>query len=341
MLGAGNDLAPAIGWAFGGIGWEGGGGEMLVLPNPNTDTKEADALLSRPCPKRLGLTSVLPKAVCEHTPVIRLHWYGNSCSVKTSNFGELKLLEPGRLWILDARFGGALSRHELEDMEVDYEDAAELEKEEEGDPGLVAFVNSCTLHGANHIFVESGFGVRQALWAGAFLFSLSIFLYQVAGRIFYYLEYHHITQLDEQESSEMPFPAVTFCNFNRIRVSQLTYSDVLYISPLVGYEDIPLDAGFPLVPPAFEAPDEPLNLYNFFDRNSHQLEDMMLTCKYRGEPCRPDDFSVVSGPCVCPSASFSQGCSEVPKKDCGSLAEFLCFVNSKSQVRSLGLRSLK
>nr|XP_056710385.1 acid-sensing ion channel 1 isoform X1 [Euleptes europaea] len=185
------------------------------------------------------------------------------------------------------------SQHEVEDMEMDYKDAAELEEEEEGTPGLIAFANSCTLHGASHIFVESGFGVRQVLWAGAFLFSLSIFLYQVAGRIFYYLEYHHITQLDEQESSRMTFPAVTFCNFNRIRVSKLIYSDLLYISPLVGYDDLPLEAGFPLVPPAFETPDEPLNLYNFFDQNGHQLEDMVLTCKYRGEPCRPDDFSVV------------------------------------------------
>lgn len=96
MLGAGNDLAPASGWAFGGSGQERGGGEMLVLPSvvapdPNTDTKEANELLSRPCPRRLGLTSVLPKAVCEHTPAIRLHWQGKSCSVKTPNFGKLKL----------------------------------------------------------------------------------------------------------------------------------------------------------------------------------------------------------------------------------------------------------
>lgn len=199
------------------------------------------------------------------------------------------------------------SRHEVEDLEVDYEDGAELQEKEEVAPDLITFANSCTLHGANHIFVESGFGVRQALWTGAFLFSLSIFLYQVVGRIFYYLEYHHITQLDEQESSQMTFPAVTFCNFNRIRVSQLTYSDLIYISPLVGYDEIPFEAGFPLVPPAFEIPDEPLNLYTFFDRNSHQLEDMLLGCRYRGKPCRPDDFSVVSGSCGSPSASFSQG----------------------------------
>ncbi|KAF7246995.1 Acid-sensing ion channel 1B [Varanus komodoensis] len=184
-------------------------------------------------------------------------------------------------------------QQESEIMEEDYKEEAELEEEKEATtPDLVAFANSCTLHGANHIFIEDGFGVRQTLWAGAFLISLSIFLSQVAGRIFYYLEYHHITQLDELESPQMTFPAVTFCNINRIRVSQLTYDDLLYISPLVGYDvGAYLEAGFPLALPDLDAPDEPLNLYNFYDRNSHQLEDMMLACRYRGEACRPDDFT--------------------------------------------------
>lgn len=189
-------------------------------------------------------------------------------------------------------------QQEPEDLEDDYEEE-EREVEEDGAPDLVAFAGSCTLHGASHIFVDGGFGVRQALWAGAFLLSLSIFLYQVAGRIFYYLEYHHVTLLDEQESPQMTFPAITFCNINGIRVSQLTYEDLSYISPLVGYDvGAYLEAGFPLVPPSLEVPEEPLNLYNFYDRSGHQLEDMMLTCTFRGDDCGPDDFSVVSGPCI-------------------------------------------
>ncbi|KFP74701.1 Acid-sensing ion channel 1, partial [Acanthisitta chloris] len=92
-------------------------------------------------------------------------------------------------------------------------------EEEEKDAGaatdFVAFASSCTLHGLSHIFVEGSLGARQALWALAFLLSLSMFLYQVADRIAYYLEYHHVTLLSEDDSPEMTFPAVTFCNVNR------------------------------------------------------------------------------------------------------------------------------
>uniref|UniRef100_A0A8C5S7Q1 Acid-sensing ion channel 1 n=1 Tax=Laticauda laticaudata TaxID=8630 RepID=A0A8C5S7Q1_LATLA len=164
---------------------------------------------------------------------------------------------------------------------------------------FLSFANNCTLHGANHIFIGNGFGVRQSLWAGAFLISLSIFLSQAVGRIFYYLEYHHITQLDEQESPQLTFPAVTFCNINRIRGSQLTYNYLSYISPLLGYDvGTYLEAGFPLATPSFDVPEEPLNLLNFYDRSSHQLEDMMLACRYRGEICRPEDFTMVSDDCL-------------------------------------------
>ncbi|XP_042652905.1 acid-sensing ion channel 1 isoform X1 [Tyto alba] len=114
----------------------------------------------------------------------------------------------------------------------------------------------------------------------------------VADRIVYYLEYHHVTLLSEEESPAMTFPAVTFCNINRVRVSQLSHEDLLYLAPLVDYEP-GMELGFT---PAQSDPwdeDEPLNLYGFFNRTCHQLEDMLLSCSYRGEQCGPDDFVAV------------------------------------------------
>lgn len=174
------------------------------------------------------------------------------------------------------------------------------DEEEEEDTGaaatdFVAFASSCTLHGLSHIFVEGTLGARQALWAVAFLLSLSVFLYQVADRIVYYLEYHHVTLLSEEESPEMTFPAVTFCNINRVRVSQLSHEDVLYLAPLVDYEP-GMELGFSPAQPGPGDEDEPLNLYGFFNRTCHQLEDMLLSCSYRGERCGPSDFAAVSSP---------------------------------------------
>uniref|UniRef100_A0A8C5T1E5 Acid-sensing ion channel 1 n=1 Tax=Malurus cyaneus samueli TaxID=2593467 RepID=A0A8C5T1E5_9PASS len=174
------------------------------------------------------------------------------------------------------------------------------DEEEEEDTGaatdFVAFASSCTLHGLSHIFVEGSLGARQALWALAFLLSLSVFLYQVADRIAYYLEYHHVTLLSEEDSPAMTFPAVTFCNINRVRLSQLSHEDLLYLAPLVDYEP-GMELGFTPAQPGPWEEDEPLNLYGFFNRTCHQLEDMLLSCSYRGQRCGPGDFAPVSTHC--------------------------------------------
>ncbi|XP_053907553.1 acid-sensing ion channel 1 isoform X3 [Cuculus canorus] len=114
----------------------------------------------------------------------------------------------------------------------------------------------------------------------------------VADRIVYYLEYHHLTLLSEEDSPEMTFPAVTFCNINRVRLSQLTHEDLLYLAPLVNYKP-GMELGFTPAQPDPGDEDKPLNLYGFFNRTCHQLEDMLLSCSYRGEQCGPGDFAVV------------------------------------------------
>lgn len=188
----------------------------------------------------------------------------------------------------------------------------EEDEEDEEDAGattdFVAFASSCTLHGLSHIFVEGSLGARQALWALAFLLSLSVFLYQVADRIAYYLEYHHVTLLSEEDSPEMTFPAVTFCNINRVRLSQLSHEDLLYLAPLVDYEP-GMELGFTPAQPGPWEEDEPLNLLGFFNRTCHQLEDMLLSCSYRGQRCGPGDFAPVSSPRVARHGEQLRSCS--------------------------------
>ncbi|XP_007528551.2 acid-sensing ion channel 1 isoform X1 [Erinaceus europaeus] len=158
---------------------------------------------------------------------------------------------------------------------------------------LATFASSCTLHGAGHIFVEGGPGPRQVLWAMAFVLALGAFLCQVGDRVAYYLSYPHVTLLDEVTTTELAFPAVTFCNTNAVRLSQLSYPDLLYLAPMLGLDESD-DPGVPLAPPGPEAfSGEPFNLHRFYNRSCHQLEDMLLYCSYRGGPCGPHNFSVV------------------------------------------------
>nr|XP_048300542.1 acid-sensing ion channel 1 isoform X3 [Myodes glareolus] len=184
---------------------------------------------------------------------------------------------------------------ESEEEEEEKEKEAVKRELDEGDlpRDLVTFANSCTLHGANHVFVEGGPGPRQALWAVAFVIALGAFLCQVGDRVAYYLSYPHVTLLDEVATTELVFPAVTFCNTNAVRLSQLSYPDLLYLAPMLGLDESD-DPGVPLAPPGPEAfSGEPFNLHRFYNRSCHRLEDMLLYCSYCGGPCGPHNFSVV------------------------------------------------
>ncbi|KAB1270655.1 Acid-sensing ion channel 1, partial [Camelus dromedarius] len=213
------------------------------------------------------------------------------CSVSFSS-GEEVPGPLGDVW-------GPHQRQQRDNSESEEEEEKEKETERKefgkGDSptDLVAFANSCTLHGASHVFVEGGPGPRQALWAVAFVLALGAFLCQVGDRVAYYLSYPHVTLLDEVATTELAFPAVTLCNTNAVRLSQLSYPDLLYLAPMLGLDESD-DPGVPLAPPGPEAfSGEPFNLHRFYNRSCHRLEDMLLYCSYCGGPCGPHNFSVV------------------------------------------------
>uniref|UniRef100_H3DLN0 Acid-sensing ion channel 1 n=1 Tax=Tetraodon nigroviridis TaxID=99883 RepID=H3DLN0_TETNG len=161
---------------------------------------------------------------------------------------------------------------------------------------LATFFSNCSLHGGNHIFVEDKkFGIRQGLWALVFLVALSTFLLQVADRIIYYLQYDRITMLDEMTAPNMTFPAVTICNYNFIRKSQMSYSDLIFMGQLLGFEtqlDPPKSPKYfnHFLPPPRES--QP-SMRQLLDRLGHQLEEMLLYCRFQGELCGPRNFSTI------------------------------------------------
>ncbi|MEQ2218357.1 Acid-sensing ion channel 1B [Xenoophorus captivus] len=170
------------------------------------------------------------------------------------------------------------------------DDCAEDEDEVSDVDDLATFFGGCSLHGANHIFVEEKkFGVRQGLWAVVFTTALSAFLYQVVDRAIYYRQYDHITMLDERVANNMTFPAITICNYNFIRKSQMSYSDLIFMGPLLGFEE-GMAPGFPLAP----EPDRPLgsrfSLDEFYNRTRHRIDDMLLDCSFRGLECGTENF---------------------------------------------------
>lgn len=166
---------------------------------------------------------------------------------------------------------------------------------------ISVFASSCTLHGLSHVFGHGRLTPRRGLWAVAVLLSVAAFLYQVAERVRYYGEFHHETALDERESHQLTFPAVTLCNINPLRRSRLTPNDLHWAGPsLLGLEP-PEHAAFlralgrPPAPPGF-MPSPTFDMARLYTRAGHSLEDMLLDCRYRGRPCGPENFTVVSWP---------------------------------------------
>ncbi|KAL4608986.1 acid-sensing ion channel 4 [Arapaima gigas] len=153
---------------------------------------------------------------------------------------------------------------------------------------LAGFASSCSLHGINHIFVSGRLGVRQTLWALAFLVSLAFFLYQAAKCAISYLEHPHVTALSEEASREMVFPAVTICNINRFRFSALTDADIYHLANLTGLPPKNKDGHKP-ADLEYPAPD----MQDIFNRTGHQLEEMLKSCNFSGQNCTAEDFTVV------------------------------------------------
>ncbi|XP_017164790.1 acid-sensing ion channel 4-A [Poecilia reticulata] len=153
---------------------------------------------------------------------------------------------------------------------------------------LAGFANSCSLHGINHIFVSGRLGIRQTLWALAFLTSLALFLYQAAKCAISYLEHPHVTALNEEATPEMVFPAVTICNINRFRFSALTDADIYHLANLTGLPPKNRDGHKP-TDLMYPAPD----MQDIFNRTGHQLEEMLMSCNFSGQNCSAEDFSVV------------------------------------------------
>ncbi|XP_078539625.1 acid-sensing ion channel 4 [Lissotriton helveticus] len=153
---------------------------------------------------------------------------------------------------------------------------------------LAAFARTSTLHGLCHIFRSGSVGIKQTLWALAFLSSLVFFLYQAAKCALFYLEHPHVTALDEEAAREMAFPAVTICNINRFRHSALTDADIYHLANMTGLPPKDRD-GHRATDLVYPDPD----MQDIVNRTGHQLSEMLKSCNFSGESCSPRNFTVV------------------------------------------------
>ncbi|XP_054391624.1 acid-sensing ion channel 2 isoform X1 [Pongo abelii] len=168
------------------------------------------------------------------------------------------------------------------------------------------FANTSTLHGIRHIFVYGPLTIRRVLWAVAFMGSLGLLLVESSERVSYYFSYQHVTKVDEVVAQSLVFPAVTLCNLNGFRFSRLTTNDLYHAGELLALLDVNLQIPDPHLadPSVLEALRQKANfkhykpkqfsMLEFLHRVGHDLKDMMLYCKFKGQECGHQDFTTVS-----------------------------------------------
>ena len=73
------------------------------------------------------------------------------------------------------------------------------------------------------------------IWLVVFCIAMFYFAMHTLGSVQRFFQYPHITAIDEKEADgTMDFPAVTLCNINTNKLSQITEEDIVHIGPLFG-----------------------------------------------------------------------------------------------------------
>uniref|UniRef100_A0A8P4KJE3 Acid-sensing ion channel 1 n=1 Tax=Dicentrarchus labrax TaxID=13489 RepID=A0A8P4KJE3_DICLA len=194
-------------------------------------------------------------------------------------------------------------------------------------PGSLAdagklFLKHTTLHGLRHIFI-SGSYPRRVAWLLAFLAALALLFTWSSNRVRYLLSSPVYTKAHMVYAKRLVFPAVTICNQNLLLPRRMKKTDIFsagrwlglfgrnwQVSPAAREALTPLrgdggdsaggeppwsplsrilDFNHFLPPPRESQP----SMRQLLDRLGHQLEEMLLYCRYQGELCGPRNFSTI------------------------------------------------
>lgn len=174
----------------------------------------------------------------------------------------------------------------------------------------VDFIMRTKIHGLKFVFSPDKSKPQRVIWIMAFFLCLSLLFTWSWNRILYLMSYPAVTKIYMVWAHNMSFPAVTFCNKNVFRVSSLTkddlyhsgyWLDLLYHNHTVIKRSLSilkdnhkqglltlLDFSSYTPPPNYRT-----NTTEMMGRLGHQLEDMLLECRFRGETCTYKNFSTV------------------------------------------------
>ncbi|KAI3374307.1 hypothetical protein L3Q82_006145 [Scortum barcoo] len=166
------------------------------------------------------------------------------------------------------------------------------------------------IHGLKFVFSPDKSKPQRVIWIMAFFVCVSLLCTWSWNRILYLMSYPAITKIYMVWAHNMSFPAVTFCNKNVFRVSTLTRDDLYhsgYWMDLMYPNHTVMERSMSILKDSHKQsllslldfnnytphPDYRINTTEMMGRLGHQLEDMLLECRFRGETCTHKNFSTV------------------------------------------------
>ncbi|XP_056912242.1 acid-sensing ion channel 1C isoform X1 [Takifugu flavidus] len=174
----------------------------------------------------------------------------------------------------------------------------------------VEFIMRTKIHGLKFVFCPDKSRPQRVIWIVAFFVCISLLCIWSRNRIQYLMSYPAITKINMVWARNMSFPAVTFCNKNVFRVSTLTkedlyhsgyWMDLMYPNHTVMekslsfLKDSPKQGLLSLLDfnNYSPRPGYRVNTTEMMGRLGHQMEEMLLECRFRGETCTSRNFSTI------------------------------------------------
>ncbi|XP_069139076.1 amiloride-sensitive sodium channel subunit alpha-like [Argopecten irradians] len=169
------------------------------------------------------------------------------------------------------------------------------------------YADNCYMHGPSAI-ARSVNIVRMTLWILVFMAGWGMTIWQLTQLIQKFYTYPTSTNLILNSNGSMQFPAVTLCNSNPVRKSNLS-------STSTSINDLIAAADTTVAPTVWDwdSYEDNSSYYDDYDSyasysfdfyheyatlddatktsTGHQLEDMLVSCSFKGRSCSPANFS--------------------------------------------------
>lgn len=188
----------------------------------------------------------------------------------------------------------------------------EAEARDDGAAQLaVGVLRATRIPGLHYMCTRPQSRLRRLLWSLAFLASAGLLATGTADRLHHLLSHPVHTRARLTRAPQLRFPAVTLCNPNRARFLRLTKPDLYSVGQWLGLAQ----ENRSLVPEMLDVLGEDRRAWltrlanysrflpprhsertmqSFFHRLGHQIEDMLVECRFQGERCGPQHFTPVS-----------------------------------------------